>query len=334
MSDKPSLLEDLRSKRDTIMADWNKLIDEREAALTALEAREETTEDDTKADEAAELDFRAASEDLEGQIAALDERISTQEKKAERLKNAERSAISGVESVKEPLVYREDNQNEHSYMVDICSTDPKLAQAMITDARAARERIVRHGKQMEEVIPQREEQRAREAEAQMEQAEREFRSSFKGRVSQRELVSPFEKRVSPSRAPGQGGEFIPPLWEVDQYSPYLRAGRVVAPICRNIPLPPGTDVIKVPRVKLGTEVGPQVADNAGVVSRDLETEYIEAPIKTIAGQQDVALQAIEMSPNQIFGRMVQEDLQAAWNREVDREVIYGRHLKSKLRALR
>src|ERR1019366_630568 len=45
--------------------------------------------------------------------------------------------------------------------------------------------------------------------------------------------------------------------------------------------------------------------------------------KTLAGQQDVAIQLIEQSPGQIFDRVVMEDLLADYNRLVDRMVIYG-----------
>src|SRR5437764_1289769 len=83
-----------------------------------------------------------------------------------------------------------------------------------------------------------EEQRKRKAELRIEESERDFRRSFGSQMIERELVSPFEKRVSPNRLPGQGGEFVPPKWQVDDYSPYLRAGRVVAPLTNNMPLPP------------------------------------------------------------------------------------------------
>jgi hypothetical protein len=320
---KPTLLEDLRSRADALNAELDTLIDEREEGRTTFEALEGPSEDQRTAEQASEDEFRSSSEDKTAELESLNERVEQQTAKVERRKVAEESAIGEV-TVKEPLIYREDNAHEFSYMKDLMATDQKVQQAMIGDSRAALERLHKHGRQMEERIPQEEAERKRAGEARVEEAEREFRGSLahKG-VAERELVSPFERRVSPNRAPGQGGEFIPPKWEIDQYAPYLRAGRVVAPLTRNMPLPPGTDVVKIPRVKGPTEVAPQLADNAGIASKDLETESIEAPIKTIAGMQDVALQAIEMSPNQIFGRMVQEDLLADWNRKVDLEVIAG-----------
>src|SRR6202020_554995 len=74
------------------------------------------------------------------------------------------------------------------------------------------------------------------------------------------------------------------------------------------------------------EVAPQLADNAGVASRDIESETIEAPFKTLAGQEDVAIQLIEQSPGQVFDRVVQEDLLADYHLKVDQNVSYGQGL--------
>lgn len=323
IAEKPTLLEDLRDRRHSLGSEWDKLIDENEQRIAAYEEAEEK---DSEAHQAAEDDFRSSSEQFAADMKQLDARIEQQEEKEQRMKAAAENSVevSSRARIDEPLVYREDNAHEHPYLFDLMLRDQKVRELTTMDARAGLERLEKHGRQMEELLPKRENERKRAAEADIEKSELRARASLgRAGVRQQELVSPFERRVSPNRLPGQGGEMIPPLWEIDQYSPFLRAGRVIAPLTRNIPLPPGTDVVKVPRIKLGTEVGPQVADNAGVVSKDLETESIEAPIKTIAGMQDVALQAIEMSPNQIFARMVQEDLLAAWNREVDREVSFG-----------
>ena len=55
----------------------------------------------------------------------------------------------------------------------------------------------------------------------------------------------FEQRAI-NRTDGTGGYFVPPLWLVDQYVPYLRAGRVLANLCHSLPLPGGTDSINLP----------------------------------------------------------------------------------------
>jgi hypothetical protein len=181
----------------------------------------------------------------------------------------------------------------------------------------------RHRDEMNHILPQREQERRRAAESGIEDSEREFRHSFPGLNGTLE-ESPFEQRVNPSRAPGQGGEFVPPLWLVENdFIKQLRAGRVIAPQMRNLPVPPGTDTIKLPKVKVGTEVAPQLADNAGVASRDIQSTFVEAAVKTLDGQEDVAIQLIEQSPGQVFDRVTQEDLLADYNLKFDREVSFG-----------
>jgi hypothetical protein len=88
-------------------------------------------------------------------------------------------------------------------------------------------------------------------------------------------------------------------------------------------LPPGTDSINVPRLKSPTKVAPQTADAAAVESKDFTDEAIQANVKTLAGQQDIAIQLLEQSPGQIIDRVIMEDLLADYNRLVDRQVLYS-----------
>ena len=318
MSDNP-LVDTLRERRATLDAEWTALVDEREAAIADFEQRTDVTEDDkTEAATAAE-EFQARSKELEDEINALDERISMQARKDERAKTAAAAKSPTVEVVSEPSQYRKDG--DHSYYKDLLVTnDVTRAHA----PRGAAERIQRHANEMNTVLPKREEERRQAAEQGIDDSEKEFRSSFPGLGGQLE-ESPFESRANPSRETGHGGEFVPPLWLVeDDFIPALRAGRVIAPMCRNLPVPPGTDTIKLPKIKLGSEVAPQLADNAGVASRDIESEYVEAAVKTLAGQEDVAIQLIEQSPGQVFDRVVQEDLLADYHLKVEQNVSFGK----------
>jgi HK97 family phage major capsid protein len=334
----PTVLDGLKDRRAEISTEWDTLIEDRETQRAEFEARlaaekdeEKPSDEERDAYKLAEEEFRTASADFERQFGEFDERIKLLQGKAERRKVAAEHSPD-VEVVTEPQVYRRDNAHEFSYWKDLVGTNRELrAQAQLPNGETwtqADERLKRHGKQMDEIAPAKEARAQREAEAQIEEAEGEFRGSLG--LERRALeVNPFqrhgiEQRVAPSRAPGAGGEMSPPLWLVeDDYIKYLRAKRVIAPKLRNIPMPPGTDVVKVPRIKLGTEVAPQLQDNAGVASRDIETESIEAPFKTVAGQEDVALQLIEQSPGQVFEKVVQEDLLAAFDLVVEENVSFG-----------
>lgn len=341
----PTVLDGLKGQRADISTKWDELIDSREKARTEFEARmndddesKRPTDEERDAFKLAEEEYRAANDDMERQFNELNARVDTLTKRAERRKVAD-SHESGlefdrIESMKEPFVYRQDNANEFSYFRDLIGSERSWRGRITPDGgwNAADERLQRHGKMMEETVEVREKAAQRAAEDQIHAAEREFRTSIG--MGGELTSSPFERRAfeqraNPSRAPGAGGEFVPPLWLVENdFIPALRAGRVISPLCRNMPVPLGTDTIKLPKIKLGAEVAPQLQDNAGVASRDIETEYVEAAVKTLAGQEDVAIQLIEQSPGQVFDRVVQEDLLADYHLKVDQNVSYGQGLNA------
>jgi hypothetical protein len=113
------------------------------------------------------------------------------------------------------------------------------------------------------------------------------------------------------------------LWLPDEYIPGLRAHLVTAGLCRQLDLPQGTDSINIPKLSTLTAVGYQQADSAGVVSQDWTDTFVQANVKTAAGQSDVALQLLEQSPNGITDEVIMTDLMAAYNTFVDGEVIHG-----------
>jgi len=171
-------------------------------------------------------------------------------------------------------------------------------------------------------MPKREQERERRAQAMIDRAERDFTSTMPG-VEMRGLEpSVFEKRVNPNTTDGQGGFAIPPLWWIDEYIPLQRAGRVASDLVRKVPLPEGTNQINIPKLATGTAVGPQT-DNSPVLSVDLTDTSISANVKTIAGQEDVAIQLLEQSPGGIMDRVIMEDLMADYNRAIDRDTVFG-----------
>jgi|HubBroStandDraft_6_1064221.scaffolds.fasta_scaffold00417_11 hypothetical protein len=339
----PTVLDGLKDQRAEIASKWDELIDSREQARTEFEARlkdedesKRPTDEERDAFNLAEEEYRAANDDMERQFKEIDARVDTLTKRAERRKLADDAGLEHeeIESQKDPLVYRQDNAQEHSFFKDLIGSENSLRGRFMPEGgwSAADERRAKHGKQMEDTVESREAAARRAAEDQTEAAEREFRKSLglRGGLTQSPFeMRAFEQRANPSRAPGAGGEYVPPLWLVETgHIEALRAGRVISTQCRNMPVPLGTDTIKLPKIKLGAEVAPQLQDNAGVASRDIETEYVEAAVKTLAGQQDVAIQLIEQSPGQMFDRVVQEDLLADYHLKVDQNVSYGQGLNA------
>ncbi|MFE4701459.1 phage major capsid protein [Streptomyces sp. NPDC056738] len=95
---------------------------------------------------------------------------------------------------------------------------------------------------------------------------------------------------------GAGGEFVPPLWMINDYIALARGGRVVADQVRPMGLPSGTDAISLPRVATGTAVAEQTTQNTAVQNTDATTNSVTANVTTIAGQQVVAQQLLDQSP--------------------------------------
>lgn len=121
---------------------------------------------------------------------------------------------------------------------------------------------------------------------------------------------------------GNGGYFVPPAWLVNEYVPKARAGRAYADTVTKLALPPGTNSINIPKVSTGTATGIQTADNTAVVEQDMDDVSIEAKVRTIAGQTDVAIQLLDQSPVS-FDEVIFRDLIADFNSRVDLQVLAG-----------
>lgn len=124
------------------------------------------------------------------------------------------------------------------------------------------------------------------------------------------------------RVDGNGGYFTPPAWLMNQFVALARPGRATANLATSQPLPTGTDSINIPKVVTGTGTGIQTADNAAVTEADLDDGYIEAKVRTIAGQQDISVQLMEQSPIN-FDEVVFADLTADYATKLNLQVIGG-----------
>lgn len=129
----------------------------------------------------------------------------------------------------------------------------------------------------------------------------------------------LETRANMNRTDGTGGEFVPPLWLIDQYVALARAGRVTADLCRKMPLPPGTDSINLPTVATGSTAAEQ-ADGGSVSKTDITTGSKAAAVTTIAGQQVFAIQLLDQSPGNV-DEVVFADLTADLAVKVDAYVL-------------
>ena len=147
----------------------------------------------------------------------------------------------------------------------------------------------------------------------------------------REVENSLEYRDL-NRTDGTGGFFTPPAWLMDQYVALARAGRVTANLVKQQPLPPGTDSLNIPKVSTGTATAIQTADNAAVQETDLADTSISAGVKTVAGQQDVSIQALEQSPIN-FDEVIFSDLVADLNTKVNLQVLSGSNSSGQVQGL-
>jgi HK97 family phage major capsid protein len=125
-----------------------------------------------------------------------------------------------------------------------------------------------------------------------------------------------------SRVDGVGGYAVPPIWLVQQYIELARPGQVFANLLQQQNLISGTDSINIPKVLSGTAVGIQTADNATIADVDLTDTFINAPVRTIAGQEGVAIQLLDQSPID-FSDVIFKDLTAAHAVALDLQVLNG-----------
>ncbi|SMF86098.1 phage major capsid protein [Streptomyces sp. Amel2xC10] len=136
-----------------------------------------------------------------------------------------------------------------------------------------------------------------------------------------------------NRTDGNGGYAVPPLWLMNQFIEVARAGRAYANLALSQPLPGGTDSINIPKVATGTTTATQTSDNGAVSETDLTDTFITAPVRTIAGQQDVAIQLLDQSPVS-FDEVVFRDLTADYATKLDLQVISGSGMSGQVTGVR
>jgi HK97 family phage major capsid protein len=287
---------------------------ERKTDLDTLLQAPTTEERDLTSEERGKFDeLEKEIREIDERIKELDEQLTRDAAAAEVAKRYKAPAPGdGVRS--EPRAYQRGLR--HSYFLDLARVELNRGDGD-GGVEAARDRIRRHQAELDADMPRREKQRAARAETELRGVDKE---------------SSFEKRVNPNRTDGQGGYFVPPLWLVDEYIDLPRFGRTFANTVRNLTLPSGTDSINVPKVATGSLTGVQTADAAAVTSQDMTDTFVSAPVRTIAGQQDIALQLLDQSPVG-FDEIVFADLMADYNLRLDTQCLSGSGTSGQLKGV-
>jgi HK97 family phage major capsid protein len=125
-----------------------------------------------------------------------------------------------------------------------------------------------------------------------------------------------------SRTDGAGGDFVPPIYLINEYAEFARAARVTADLVTNMALPAGTDSINIPQITTGTLAAFQSADNTATTTRVMVSSTVTAAVRTISGYENVSIQLVEQSP--LAGgldRLVFGDLMADYALQLNTAVV-------------
>jgi hypothetical protein len=201
----------------------------------------------------------------------------------DELLDTRQALLQARAQVREPLTYR--SGGEHSFFYD-------LARARRYSDKSAQARLDQHRREMDVEMPRRAEARARVAATQYEAAFAADRAGYEALSRMTSAgISPFEQRAM-TRTDGQGGYLAPPIYLLDRYVPFARAGAPFASMWETLDLPLKIGEVNVPRLTLGAAVGPQ-SDAGPVSSRDIQDSLVTAPVRTVAGIADVSRQWVE-----------------------------------------
>jgi len=257
-------------------------MDEQDAKIQALP--EDTPEE--------ERGFHAAlfakyQEEAERRAETLERLVAIQEARSkvpthEKADDDEPEARKQIRVVGEPLTYRQGAP--FSYFRDLVLAEHR-------HNVEARERLLRHGKEM--------------------------------------IV---EKRDVTSGDPG-AGTFIPPIYLGARWIDEEVAGRPLANACQSIPLSPTGNQMDFPRVATAPAVEVQAQDADAVQETDFDGETYSVSKVTIAGQNDVSVQALEFSDPSI-DTVIMRELVKSYNSKLDTQLLSGQGSSGEHRGLR
>lgn len=123
-----------------------------------------------------------------------------------------------------------------------------------------------------------------------------------------------------------------PQYLTGLYANTARAGRPLADNARRLDLPADGMTVNIARVTTGVTAAIQATQNATVSETDIDDTNLVVDVRTIAGSQDVALQAIQRSTG--AEAVVLEDLIMAYHTELDNQLINGSGASGQHRGIR
>jgi HK97 family phage major capsid protein len=146
------------------------------------------------------------------------------------------------------------------------------------------------------------------------------RTEVAGTKCARSVHSGRDERANPSQTLGEGGELIAPVYLQDEWIGLPRAHRPIADTLNKQPWV-HTNSINLPKVKSGATVAVQT-DLGSVSSTAITTELVTGAAQTIAGQQDVSQQLVDLSTPGTE-KVIFDDITRAYGTLVHVKVIEG-----------
>lgn len=235
-----------------------------QAALMDLRSRDNLSGDEvTRATEARDAATRAM-DTAQTEVARLEAELAEEARINGLMSETTRTAPSprtGYDNqariTSEPEVYRRGDHST-SYFRDLVRAQTRVG----TDVSGAGDRLQRNARQFADTVRN----------------------------------APATETRALSTTDGAGGDFVPPLWLINQFIELARPGRVTADLVNGQVLPGGTDTISLPRLATGTAVAQQATQNTALQNTDATTNSVSATVVTLGGLQTISQQLIDQSP--------------------------------------
>ncbi len=161
-----------------------------------------------------------------------------------------------------------------------------------------------------------------------------LRDEATARLVRHQAEVALEQRTNPSTTTGQGGEFVPPGWLIEQFATPARAGRVFGDLVTNLPLPENVQSIHLPSISTGADAQVQSAQGQPVTDVDEVTADATSPVVTVTGESDVSAQLYDLTPTPPgYDGIVFADLSRAYNQSLERQLLAGSGTNGQLRGI-
>lgn len=140
-------------------------------------------------------------------------------------------------------------------------------------------------------------------------------------VQARVIMADREQRNVTTSDPGAAG-VVPPVYLADMLADLPREGRPTVDIFPTFPFPAAGTTLTVPRVTTGTTVAVGATEAPTVSETDIDFTTLSVGLVTIAGQNDVSIQALDRTfPG--LDQIIFRDLASDYDEQLDTQILEG-----------